>query len=71
MARISSQDAAKAVGCSYDLVLIAAVRVRELKRGHQPKIKTEDGPVVTALTEIEQKLVGREYLKKVRVGSRN
>jgi DNA-directed RNA polymerase omega subunit len=71
MARISSQDAAKAVGCSYDLVLIAAARVRELKRGHQPKIKTEDGPVVTALTEIEQKLVGREYLKKVRIGSRN
>jgi DNA-directed RNA polymerase omega subunit len=71
MARISSQDAAKAVGCSYDLVLIAAARVRELKRGHQPKIKTDDGPIVTALTEIEQKLVGREYLKKVRISNRN
>jgi len=71
MARISSQDAAKAVGCSYDLVLIAAARVRELKRGHQSKIKTDDGPIVTALTEIEQKLVGREYLKKIRIGSRN
>jgi DNA-directed RNA polymerase omega subunit len=71
MARISSQDAAKAVGCSYDLVLIAAARVRELKRGHQPKIKTEDGPIVTALTEIEQKVVGREYLKKIRTGSKD
>jgi DNA-directed RNA polymerase omega subunit len=71
MARISSQDAAKAVGCSYDLVLIAAARVRELKRGHQPKIKTDEGPVVTALTEIEQKFIGREYLKKVRTNNKN
>jgi DNA-directed RNA polymerase omega subunit len=71
MARISSQDAAKAVGCSYDLVLIAATRVRELKRGHQPKIKTNDGPIVTALTEIEQKIIGREYLKKIRTSNKN
>jgi len=41
MARISSQRTEKAVGCSYDLILIAAARVRELKRGHQAKIKTE------------------------------
>jgi len=71
MARISSQEAAKAVGCSYDLILIAAARVRELKRGHQPKIKTDDGPIITALKEIEQKIVGREYLKKVRTNNKN
>jgi DNA-directed RNA polymerase omega subunit len=71
MARISSQEAAKAVGCSYDLILIAAARVRELKRGHQPKIKTDDGPIVTALKEIEQKIIGREYLKKVRTNNKN
>lgn len=71
MARISSQEAAKAVGCSYDLILIAAARVRELKRGHQAKIKTDDGPIVTALKEIEQKIIGREYLKKVRTNNKN
>jgi DNA-directed RNA polymerase omega subunit len=66
MARISSQLAAKAVGNAYDLVLIAAARARELNTGHQPKIKSDNGPIITALTEIENKLIGREYLKKLK-----
>jgi DNA-directed RNA polymerase omega subunit len=66
MARISSEKAALAVGNRYDLILIASARVRELHKGHKPKLATTYGKTLTALTEIEEGLVGREYLKKVR-----
>ena len=66
MARLTSQKAAEAVGNRFDLVLIASARVRELRRGDAPKIKTKNGPVVTALREVEAGAVGRDYLKKVR-----
>ena len=62
----TSEVAAQAAGGLYDLVLIASERVREFKRGHAPKIVTKDGHTVTALTEIEEGHVGREYLNKVR-----
>ena len=66
MARISSEQAVNQVGNRYDLVLIAAARVRELHKGHRPKLKTKHGKSLTALKEIEEGLVGREYLKRVR-----
>jgi DNA-directed RNA polymerase subunit omega len=66
MARITSQEAVEAVGNRFDLVLIASQRVRELKNGHAPKVTSKNGAVVTALREIEQGHVGREYLKRVR-----
>lgn len=66
MARISSQRAAEAVGNRYDLVLIAAARVRELRKGHRAKILSRNGAVVTALTEIEEGHVGRDYLKRIK-----
>ena len=65
-ARYTSEEAALAVGNRFDLVLIAAQRVRELKRGHRSTLVTKAGPTVTALMEIEQGLVGREYLKRIR-----
>lgn len=65
MARLSSQKAAEAVGNRFDLVLIASARIRELKRGQIPKVLCDNGPVVTALREIEAGKIGREYLKKV------
>ena len=65
MARITSQKAAEAVGNRFDLVLIAAARARELKRGHTPKVLCDNAPGVTALREIEAGLIGRDYLKKV------
>jgi len=64
--RYTSQTAVDAVGNRYDLVLIASARVRELANGHKSKIVTNNARVVTALIEIEEGLVGREYLKKVR-----
>jgi len=54
------------VGNKFDMVLIAAARARELKRGDARRVNTDNGPIVTALQEIEAGLVGREYLKKVR-----
>ena len=67
-ARYSSQEAVDMVGNRFQMVLIAAARVRELKRGHKPKIDVpkKSGPTVTALMEIEQGLVGIEYLKRLR-----
>jgi DNA-directed RNA polymerase subunit omega len=63
--RYTSEEAVNQVGNRFDLVLIASARVRELKRGHRPKIITKAGHTVTALQEIEQGLVGREYLKRI------
>lgn len=62
----TSELAAKAAGGLYDLVLIASARVRELKNGHAPKIVSKDKTTVTALKEIEEGHIGREYLNKVR-----
>ena len=67
MARITSQNAAEAIGNRFEMILIAAARIRELKSGHLPKVICNNGPTVTALREIEEGLVGRDYLKKVGV----
>jgi DNA-directed RNA polymerase omega subunit len=60
---LSNEAAVEAVGNRYDLVLIGARRARELGRGDRPKIS---GPVhsavVTALKEIEHRLITRDYL---------
>jgi len=65
MPRQSSAKAVEAVGNRYDLILIAAQRVRELNKGHRPKMTVNDNKSITALTEIENGLVGREYLLRV------
>ena len=67
MARVTSQKAADTIGNRYDMVLIASLRARELQKKYLPTLTCENGPVVTALREIEEKLVGKEYLKKVHV----
>ena len=66
MARITSQQAVEAVGNRFDMVLIASQRVRELKRGALPKVTSKNGAIVTALREIEQGHIGRDYLKRIR-----
>lgn len=63
MARISSELAALAVG-RYDLVLIGARRARELARGWTPLVNCENGAVVTAIREVEEGKIGRDYLLK-------
>lgn len=64
MARITSQVAVEKIGSRYELILIAARRARELNHGWQPHIKCDDNHVVTALREIEEGHVGRDYLHK-------
>lgn len=65
MARITSEEASKQIGSQYDLILIASRRVRELRNGHAPEIAdTHRSEIITALREIEQGKVGREYLLK-------
>lgn len=66
MARISSEKAVQQIGNRYDLILIASQRARELRKGHRPKVATKNGPILTALTEIEEGLVNRDYLKRIR-----
>ena len=66
MARITSEKAAEAVENRFDLVLIASQRVRELKRGAMPKVTSKNGAVVTALREIEEGFIGRDYLKRIK-----
>ena len=65
MARITSEKAVEAVGNRFDLVLIASQRTRELKRGAMPKVSSKNSAVVTALREIEQGYIGRDYLKRI------
>ena len=59
-----NQDAVEKIGNIYDVVLIAACRYRELKRGYIPMVKTKLGPIGTTLTEIEQGIIGRDYIVK-------
>jgi len=61
---LTSEDAVKAVGNRYDLVLIGSRRVRELSAGWRSTIKNPKGLITTALQEIEAGLVGVDYLKR-------
>jgi len=67
MSRISSEEAVNQVGNRYDLVLIASARSRELKKGALPKVPTQAGHILTALKEIEDGHIGRDYLKRVKL----
>jgi DNA-directed RNA polymerase subunit omega len=64
MARLTSELAVAAVGNRYDLVLIASRRTRELTHGWKPMVTCNNSPTVTALREIEQGFIGRDYLLK-------
>lgn len=62
---LTSQLAVEMVENRYDLVLIGARRARELSRGDPAKVnRYKHSNVLTALKEIEQGKVGREYLYK-------
>ena len=65
MARITSEEATERIGSKYDLILVACRRVRELRNGYAPEISNAHrSEVITALREIEQGRVGRDYLLK-------
>lgn len=65
MARITSEEASRAIGNKYDLILIASRRVRELRNGYSAEIANpHSNEIITAIREIEQGKVGRDYLLK-------
>jgi DNA-directed RNA polymerase subunit omega len=53
MARITIEDCTQKVGNRFGLVLMAAVRAKQLQRGAHPLVKADDNrSVVVALREI-------------------
>ena len=52
-------------GNRFDLILMAAVRTRELNRGAKALIANTHKSTVTALEEIQEGLVGRDLLRRV------
>jgi len=48
----------------FELVLAASNRVRELRSGHRSTLGSKNRDCVTALKEIEQGIIGKEYLYK-------
>ena len=56
----------QAGGNRFDLVLIATVRARELSRRHKAAgLTTQVNSPVSALLDIQEGKMGREYLKRV------
>jgi len=68
MARITSEQAVNQIGNRYDLVLVASIRARELKRGHQPLVSKKGSNTITALREIEEGKISRNYLLRLKKG---
>ena len=64
MARVTVKDAVKQVGNSFDLVLVAARRARQIAvQGKDPLVDEEnDKPTVIALREIELGLVNNQVM---------
>lgn len=55
------------IGNRYDLILVAAIRSREIARQHRhSEAKHHIYPGVTALLEIQNGEIGAEYLKRIR-----
>jgi DNA-directed RNA polymerase omega subunit len=64
---IDTQQCVEQVGGNrFDLVLIASVRARELSRRHKAAgHTTQFNAPVSALQDVQEGKIGREYLKKV------
>jgi DNA-directed RNA polymerase subunit omega len=48
-------------GNRFDMIIVAARRVRELQRGATPKVASKSKPCVTALLEIAAGKIGKNY----------
>jgi DNA-directed RNA polymerase omega subunit len=66
MARITSEKAAKEFGGIFDLVLGASQRAREIRAGSAPRVQSDNGPIITAIKEIEEgKYTKKEWLESI------
>lgn len=63
---IDTDKCVENIGNRFDLVLVASVRARELRRGYAKHVHGTNSINITALKEIEAGHVGRDYLKRVR-----
>lgn len=67
MSGYSNQGANDKIKNQFELVLVAAQRARELRKGAKPKVNCKNGPAVTALKEIEAGLHTKEdFLKTIK-----
>ncbi|MFZ2949089.1 MAG: DNA-directed RNA polymerase subunit omega [Desulfuromonadaceae bacterium] len=68
MARVTVEDCLEKVENRFQLVILAAKRVKQLYKGSQPLIESKNNrQVVTALREIAAGKIGFEVTKKQRV----
>ena len=65
MARITVEDCLKRVDNRFSLVHLAARRVRQLKKGVPPLVKTKNREVVIALREIAAGAITPELLRQI------
>ena len=76
MARITVEDCIKKIPNRFDLTMSAAVRAKELKKGHTPKVDVKEWrntngdlvmekPTVIALREIAAGEVTADILRKL------
>jgi len=65
---IDTDKCVQMIGNRFNLVLVAAQRTREIRRGSRPLVDNTNNstPIIVALKEIEQGKVGIDYLKKIR-----
>ncbi len=62
---VNGWDCTDKIPSQFDLVIIAAKRVRELHKGAKPLVPPNgDHNMTIALREISEGLVGKEYLYK-------
>lgn len=51
----------------YEFVLAASARIRELKKGHAPKVVSKKGSTLIAIQEIEEGHINpKEYISKLK-----
>lgn len=64
-AKYTSEIAEAKIGNKFDMILVAAARARELRRGRRALLDGKDGAVIMSLREIEAGVIGREMLLEV------
>ena len=64
---VDTNKCVEMIGNRYDLILVAAIRSREIARQHRhSEAKHHIYPGVTALLEIQNGEIGPDYLKRIR-----
>ncbi len=65
MARVTIEDCLDTVGNRFELILVASKRARQLARGSEPLVDTEnDKPTVLALREIADGYITKDILNQ-------